>query len=141
MWNSYKDIRDRAGEPDWWSDGGLPRYGTFDPHDVTVYGRYVAFVRIACQCCDQEFRVAVAPDSWIQIPVLPKRESTPDPWDAIGSFHFGDAPYHDCIGAGETMNSVPLEVLEFWKRENLVKWERDVAYEFVLPTLEESIEL
>ena len=145
MHESYQDIRSRAGAPGWYSPAGIPRYGEFSPDSVGFYGRYVAFLRIQCQCCGHVMLVAsVYEDSdaaYDRELMLPKREGVVDPWDAIGSFHYGDPPYHDCIGAGETMNSVPIEVLQFWKREPLGEWERDAAYEFVLPVLDRTVEL
>jgi hypothetical protein len=146
MHEPYLDIRNRAGEPGWYSPDGVPRYSEFSPALCGVYNSHVAFVRIECQCCGHVMLVASVWERFIAAAygrtlALPKREDVRDPWDAIGSFHYGDPPYHGCIGAGETMNSIPLEVLQFWKREPLGNWERDPAYEFVLPVLERRIEL
>ncbi len=138
MWPAYRDIRARAGEPGWYSEGGIPRYSDFHPRECGVYAQYVALLRITCQCCCHEMTVATEVDMFDAVThpeCLPKREGCSDPWDAIGAFHYGDAPYHDCH-AGETMNVVPLEILQFWKRKVPGDWERDPAYEFVLPRLE-----
>lgn len=33
--------------------------------------------------------------------------------DDAGMFHYGDPPAHDCVG--DTMNSEPVRILEFWQ--------------------------
>lgn len=142
MHPAYRDIRIRAGAPGWHSQGGVPRYCDFHPNCVGVYARHVALLRVQCQCCSREMLVASERDMFYVTsdPWLPKREGCSDPWEAIGPFHYGDAPYHDCH-SGETMNVVPLEILQFWKREIPGDWARDPAYEFVLPALEQTVEL
>lgn len=138
---SYADIKQRAGNPIWYSEGGVPRYADFHPNVCGVYNAYVAFVRIACQACKQEFSVASAVDMMnaaLYPVVLPRMADTTDAdaWDVIGSFHYGDPPRHDCVG--DTMASVPLQILQFWKREIPDDWTRDAAMEFSLPAYTEG---
>jgi len=142
MHPAYRDIRTRAGEPAWWCHRGIPRYCDFSPHECTDSGQYVAFLRIACQRCWREMLVASAvyfygvepPCDHLLGGYLPRRGDGRDPWKALGVFCYGEPPYHDCP-AGEPMNTVPLEVLQFWKRNTGDDWERDSAHEFALPRL------
>jgi hypothetical protein len=48
--------------------------------------------------------------------------------------HYGDPPNVECCPAGPTMNSVPLRVVEFWRRGVPRDWER-------VPELEVSIDV
>jgi len=142
MWPAYLDIRNRAGAPGWHSPGGVPRYCDFHPRKCGVYAQYVALLRVACQCCGHQMIVASECDMFDAVSHpdhMPKREGCSDPWEAVGWFEYGDAPYHGCH-AGETMNAVPLEILQFWRHEFgedgfSQGWKRDATYEFVLPPL------
>lgn len=150
MNRAYDDIRSRLGEPLWFDGHGVPRYDPFHPEMCGVYDRYVAFVLIGCQACDQTFRVAVewgaedmiaaaAAKAGTIDPALPTAD--PDRWRAVGSFHYGDPPIHGC--AGDTMNSVPLRILEFWHRPsdnspNGFDWRRLPEHEIEIGGLEES---
>lgn len=133
----YRDITRRLGEPLWYDEHGVPRYDPFHPDLCGVYDTYVALLEIACQACGRRFHVAVGVDAgWHMVttggkePELPTRES-------VGSFDFGDPPRHTCddggLCAGETMSSVPLRVIEFWRRDwrrgGLAEWRRDPAHE------------
>jgi hypothetical protein len=138
---SYNDIKKLAGEPLWYSEGGVPRYAEFQPNLCGIYNRYVAFLRIACQACKREFSVAsciVLLDEHQLNIVMPMRQERPeqDAWDLIGSFHYGDSPWHDCVG--DTMNSVPLRIEQFWKREIPHDWTRDISLEFSFPEYTEG---
>jgi hypothetical protein len=109
MWPHYEDIISRAGEPDWYWELGMPRYGQFSPEACGVYDHSVALLDIACQCCGQRFRVAVSVDMMqIVYPGATLPTST-----EIGSFHYGDPPRHGCTG--DTMNVDTMSVLEFWE--------------------------
>lgn len=130
---SYSDIKKRLGEPLWFDVGGIPRYEPFHPSMCCVYAEYVALIRITCQACGAEFIVASAvsksnlyfliynPKAIIELP-------TPT---SIGDFHYGDPPNHDCMG--DTMNSEPREILEFWRRDldqaSTRGWVRDPEHE------------
>jgi hypothetical protein len=136
MKTDYSDIVARAGAPKWWDENGVPRYVDFHPYQCGVYVNSVALVRIACQACGHEFVVAMAtrsdrnPDT-----------AANDPWDAIGAFHYGDPPRGDSTHAGgdctgDTMNSVPLEIVEFWRQDQDFNWGRREEYEFHMPQLQ-----
>jgi hypothetical protein len=160
MLRYYKDIIDRCGEPKWYDGNGVPRYIDFDPDQCGVYDRYVAYLEIACQSCDERFFVAVEVDSMeavathFRLPIKPTESKiekverkldghpTLSPWEQIGSFHFGDPPRHgnfdkeveERCAAGDTMNSVPKRIIEFWRlvSEPLSEygWKRMPEYEF-----------
>lgn len=134
----YSDIVERCGRPLWWDPYGVPRYVEFRPERCSVEGTDVALLRIACQACGRQFVVASqarhARDHRVQMPER-TLSGRPSPWDAIGSFHYGDPPrgdpaHNDCV-AGPTMNSVPLEILSFWRLPSgLENWRRCREYEF-----------
>jgi hypothetical protein len=159
MLRAYEDITSRLDKCLWHDGNGVPRYDEFHPDMCGVYDRYVAFMEIGCQSCDELFLVASeismneAISKNFSLPIKPldgeekridevtrKLDGTsPDsPWEQIGSFHYGDPPRHGteelCV-AGDTMNSVPLRIIEFWKKENF-EWVRDPNYEFELSKFE-----
>jgi hypothetical protein len=141
MKTDYSDIVAQAGAPKWWDENGAPRYADFHPCQCGVYVQAVALVRIACQACGHEFVVAsVEHRHQRSIARVPDRDAR-DPWDAVGSFHYGDPPRGDHAHAGgdcvgDTMNSVPLEVVEFWRQGQDFNWGRCPEYEFHMPQLQ-----
>ena len=134
----YSDILERAGQPTYYGQYGVPRYRDFDPKTFGVFANHVAKLRVQCQSCGREFCVASVYDKTRSLLELPAIEGARDPWDAIGSFHYGEPPVHHCTG--DDIASLPLEVVEFWKREGLTSWVRDPAYEVALPTLARKVE-
>lgn len=131
MLRSYKDITDRLGDPQWWDDNGCPRYCAFTPDECGIYDNIVAFIEIACQDCEERFRVAVTFDRmslWRAEEARKKHggEIYPTAED-INGFHFGDPPHHGCIG--DTMNCDTYRVIEFWQKGDSFDWERKPEYE------------
>lgn len=126
---NYYDIIEKLGEPLWWDEHGVPRYTDFRPHlKSRIIADYVAFMEVACQDCGRVFKVAYSIDSR-QYRLFYEREvQLPTPND-VGSFHYGDPPYHteECI-AGFCMLSIPVRILEFWAREKHC-WVRKPEYE------------
>jgi hypothetical protein len=105
MLPSYGDII-RAAEgkkPLWYMDTGVPRFEPFKPSMVGIYHRYVVYYTIACQACHVEFNVT---ESWDE-------RSRPCFSKELKNLHFGDPPYHGCVG--DTMNCDDIEILEFWR--------------------------
>lgn len=153
----YDDILKRLGKPLWHGAHGVPRYDRFTPHLATVYGDHVALLEVECQSCGACGVVAAVWDrrqhfalTHVNPPVLPEPTMpalrNDDPWDSIGSFHYGDVPQHvfedgrACL-AGPTMNSVPRRVLEFWSRDHFgptAGWVRQRQYEMELPPLKDE---
>lgn len=138
MLPSYEDITSRIPEPPaWWSSGGVPRYVEFTPkHASSIYADEVALLLIACQGCGAYYDVEL---SWSRfdsslngggkVPSLAERITTK-------MIHYGDPPRGGCCGAGPTMNSIPVKVLQFWKKENHA-WVRDPALEIEIEDPEE----
>lgn len=130
MLRDYGDIRSRISDLIlWWDDNGVPRYCEFRPQECGVYDTVVALVEVACQACQERFRVAVNFDGST---IRQRGEGYKLPTDgAIGSFHYGDPPSHshDNEGcAGNTMLVEAVRVLEFWERVDF-NWVRRPQYE------------
>lgn len=134
MLRDYKDITDKLGDPQWWDDNGCPRYCDFSPNVCGVYDHVVALLEIACQSCDERFRVVVSYDRLRLWQRTEKRTGVgkqfyPTATD-INGFHFGDPPPHGCVG--DTMNCDTYRVVEFWRRKADPAewgWERAPEYE------------
>lgn len=112
MHHHYRDIRDRIAElPKWWDENGVPRYSDFDPQEAAnIYAPHAVLLLIECQGCGTEFKVCMT-DSVFD------RKKLPDLIEA-DEIHYGDPPNTGCCPAGPTMNSIPLRVLECWRRWN-----------------------
>lgn len=120
MNHHYADIRDLIDEePHWWDEHAVPRYCYFMPGEcANIYAREVALLQIECQACARKFEVCMSSDPF---------DSSTSFADAVrqGTIHYGDPPNIACCPAGATMNSVPLEVLQFWRRASRGGgWER-----------------
>jgi hypothetical protein len=130
----YSDILAKAGPPTYWGPFGVPRYEEFDATRLNVFTSHAAKLHVLCQSCGREFVVVSTYDKSSEVLELPELQEAKDPWHALGSFHYGYPPVHHC--AGDSIASLPLEILEFWKRKGLTDWARVPEYEFALHTLE-----
>jgi hypothetical protein len=130
MKHDYKDITDRIPEPPaWWDQNGVPRYGKFTPEACPdIYAAQVALVQIECQNCQMRFPVEMHHQIIRSRGAGDLKENI-----ALKTLHYGDPPIHDCTG--DTMNSIPLKVLEFWMRKRPPK---EYGFER-LPSLERDI--
>lgn len=129
MNTQYTDITSKLGVPKWWDEAGVPRYDDFTPHHrASVYADQVALMDIECQNCGTKFNVCL---SWSELDRV--KENSPSLVDLIQTkeIHYGDPPNNGCCMPGPTMNSVPIQVIEFWARnkDNALKWERDARFE------------
>jgi hypothetical protein len=134
MLRDYDDIKTKLGDPIWYDDNGVPRYDPFKPDMCGVYDDQVVLLEIACQDCGKKFKVAECWDkhramwkaienrNWIDINSIEPLPTKSGKW----FYHYGDPPNHGCVG--DTMNSEPIRVLEFWHKEDF-KWVRDVSQE------------
>jgi hypothetical protein len=126
---AYSDIIDRLGIPQWYDGNGCPRYCRFHPSECGVYDRIVALIEIRCQACGASFRVAAEIDPYESEPPLP---NDPQLAAKLADFaHYGDPPRHggdNCL-AGDTTNSCPRRVIEWWDRTNALDWQRRPEFE------------
>jgi hypothetical protein len=110
---AYTDITTRIVEaPKWWDENGVPRYSVFSPDDTpNIYAREAVLYEIECQECGQTFEVAEDWSWW------PGREIPLSEFVKKRLLHYGDPPRHGGrkgCRAGDTMNSIPRRVLQFW---------------------------
>jgi hypothetical protein len=141
MHRSYNDIRSRIAEhPSWWQEGGVPRYGTFDPEVAgSVYANEIALVEIACQLCRTPFLATIETS---------RRDGRIAQGIRDRSLSYGDPPNVDCCGAGAATSSLTCRVVQYWARghEEFVnkdrvvtdlqffEWRRDPSLELVFPS-------
>lgn len=140
MNRNYADITSRIlEEPSWWQEGGIPRYGQFEPGQSTgVYTHQVALMEIACQACDRRFTVALEQSAHIPRVDEQIRE---------GTIEYGDPPNVRCCPGGPSMTSVPIRIQEYWHRghhefvqggkvtnlRGYSEWRRDPSLEVEFP--------
>lgn len=113
MHPDYDDIISRISEkPSWWQEGGVPRYGDFDPDkSSSIYAKTVILAEIACQGCGEKFRVCFTEHRHDFFKKTTLEEDVQN-----GNLHYGDPPNTGCCAAGATMSSEMVQVLEFWRR-------------------------
>lgn len=122
MLRDYSDIKSRLGEPLWYDDNGVPRYEEFKPDMCGVYDDQVVLLEIGCQDCGRKFKVVNCWDKLREIFRDRINRHLANPIEPLPTkvgpnyYHYGDPPNHGCVG--DTMNSEPIRVLEFWHKEN-----------------------
>lgn len=128
----YNDIYRRIPEPPkWWLDG-VPRYDEFTPDDVSVYAREVALVRVECQ-----------PDPAVIYEIAVYSPSPEYPYGlkneimGTGILWTHDPPNHENPNVVPHMSTWPLEIVQFWSRPDLLRWEREPRFEIAMPDLSE----
>jgi hypothetical protein len=122
----YDDIIRRAGLPDWYDEGAVPRYGRFDPRQVSnVYAREAALVLIRCRACGGNFKVAVSRPNASPVPNIPISELI-----ATRQLLYGDPPNAKCCARSQFSRSVTEKVLEYWHKVGArYGWARDPTFE------------
>lgn len=129
MYIEYDDILTRVSDqPVWWLNG-LPRYDPFRPDDVGVYSREVALVQTECQDCRTRYDVAVEPRRYFaDLRTLVAYTTALDVGDPPNARHAGISR---CTGS--TMNSLEIRILEYWRKDDVVRgWKRDPGLECLL---------
>ena len=126
MFQPYRDILERCGEPLWYDEGGVPRYAPFHPTLCSdIYATSAILVQVACQNCRETFYVATAGRLGVY---------RPQPTQGQAIF-YGDAPYHEYVGGGMcsgcTMTVDNLRVMQCWHRVD-GEWDRMSRYEVEL---------
>ncbi len=115
MNHSFNCIRSRIPTPPlWWDENAVPRYEPFAPGDTAdIYADECVLFVVACQACEREFHVCLSTSQMSRhrgegsLASLVERQE----------LEYGDPPNVDCCPAGPTMTSVPVRVVEFWRRE------------------------
>jgi hypothetical protein len=115
----YNDIMDLISEePKWFDENAVPRYCDFSPDKTAnIYADEIVFMRISCQGCGREFKVCISSNKRSRyfegtlFPSLKEKIKNKE-------IHYGDPPNVYCCAAGNTMSSVPIEVLEYWERSD-----------------------
>lgn len=147
MHHNYSDIRNLTkASPKWHDEHGVPRYCDFHPDKVAnIYAAEAALVLIKCQACRTKFYVAFSEQNlkhklWDD----GQRKRVAFLSDLISerTLHYGDPPNTQCCGAGPSMNSVPILVVEYWVKPyvkiqsgerirdpSLMNWTRESAFE------------
>jgi len=123
MNRNYEDILSKiAAEPFWWDENAVPRFCDFHPSKLDIYASEAAFCLISCQDCRKEFKVAF---SWYKLSddVSLHLRVKDD------HLEYGDPPNINCCDAGPTMNSIMMQVLEFWQRDGKHDWVRNPELE------------
>ena len=117
---SYEDIKKRISEePKWYDQHGVPRYEEFNPELTSnIYADEVVLLEIRCQWCGKKFLVEINRDI---VDVMVYKFPTLEKLIRNGAIHYGDPPYHDCVG--DTMNCDDIKVVQYWKKEN-ADWKR-----------------
>lgn len=115
MHDDYDDIRSRISEkPSWFDENAVPRYCEFSTSSLAnVYWRQAALVEIRCQACHAPFLVAMS-----FTPLISHDRVSLEQRVREKTLHYGDPPNVWCCDVGPTMNSEPVRVVEFWKRED-----------------------
>lgn len=137
MLPDYRDIRDAAlRTPDWHDGNGVPRYAPFTPDMLGVYAKFALLVEIECQSCSNPmlvgqgwhaYDIRLAPEERVEI----VHHTLPT---LTGDYTYGDPPWHEdhfgrACGAGLTMSSIPIRVIEAWSRQPGKEWVRDSGVE------------
>ena len=136
MKSTYHDIQSRIKDkPKWYDKNGVPRYGEFHPSLCShFHADELILLKIHCQYCNVIFLVELN---------MMKDDNVSYEYRFLHyhefymlPFHYGDPPRHDDC-TGNSMNSIPIEIIQFWKREN-VKWIRKTEYEQILSEIKPS---
>lgn len=125
----YTDIRSRIPDaPRWFDEAGVPRYDPFTPNTLAnAYAREAALVEILCQECRAGFVVSMSQPT----------QGGSNLADEITRqvLNYGDPPNVGCCPTGYATTTVPVRVLEYWRRNTAgtePDWVRDPALEMAV---------
>ncbi|WP_342149416.1 hypothetical protein [Methylorubrum sp. SB2] len=115
----YDDILRRIEEPPRWWANGVPRYDDFRPEDLDVYAREAALVHIRCQNCHTNFHVGI----FTRFEFHGKNGDKTIEYALRGGLGIcaGDPP-NICCFPGNSMSSVEVTVIQFWKSDAVNPW-------------------
>lgn len=141
MLGDYRDILALTPEdPKWWDDYGVPRYCDFEPSMARPYADECCLLLIACQACRREFQVSISLSRMDRLSLADPSTLKPTLAELVeaSKIGYGDPPFVGCCGVGYAMNSVPVRVLQFWRRpragggwERVPELEKDVPPDWI----------
>jgi hypothetical protein len=117
MHNDYDDIISRINTPPiWFDEYSVPRYCEFEPQrSPSIHINEIALVEITCQRCKRRFLVALSVLNFTKSKIAEAVRNK--------TLHYGDPPWHyrssgakDDRCTGNSMNSEPRRVIEYWSR-------------------------
>ncbi len=119
MNRAYDDLLSLTdSKPTFYQKDGVPRWAPFHPGQSTgVYAEEAATLEVSCQSCDARFHVLIERRSHDHGPTIAQRIED-------RSLHYGDPPNVGCCISGPSMNSEPVSILGYWRRERF-EWIRD----------------
>ena len=125
---SYSDITSRIPEqPSWWDEAAVPRYCDFEPScAANTLADETVLMEIRCQNCNQPFTVLV---SRSVIGCLADGAHWLADRIKDGSINYGAPPNIECCPRGIVMTSVPVRVLQYWRRNSRGEWQRYPEFE------------
>lgn len=126
MLPDYSDIRSAIDrDPEWFDGQGVPRYAPFSPDMLGIYDKFAVLAEIMCQSCSCRLLVA---DGWASSGWAWKDGAfTPTVYTLeflLKNYRYGDPPRHHCSGAGESMSSISVRLVEVWQRDPGKDWKR-----------------
>jgi hypothetical protein len=132
---SFDDIRALTPlVPKWFDFNGTPRYCEFRPFESpNIYAREIALLEIACQSCGEVFLVEQHRDDLGKAYRRACGAKDIDLADSVreGTITYRDPPHHGC--SGDSMLSITLRVVEFWRRGSQIEWARVPELEVAFP--------
>lgn len=136
------ELTDSCGmDPDWFDEHGVPRFRPFHPTMLGVYDCFAVLATIRCadRHCQKPMLVGVGWPKINMLAVLTGRQDRAfNNLESLATgFDFGDPPRHDCTGAGETMRSDVVEILQAWERPDTL-WQRRADLEGPVPDTDEQ---
>ncbi|MFA7264870.1 MAG: hypothetical protein WC054_00920 [Candidatus Nanopelagicales bacterium] len=132
MLPDYQDIREIAGTPLWHDGYGVPRYAAFHPRMLGVYDTWAVLARIECQACALRMSVGEGWTRYDRYRSFREGDELPPEWNLdylTENFRYGDPPWHECRGAGESMSSVGCYIEQAWERKPGGVWTRNPQFE------------
>lgn len=130
MYPCYRDLLDLTEKPPIWWLNGVPRWCAFAPAEVSPYAREVALVLVRSQTTGTAYTVAIEhrPQPSLDLSSKPSLADTiPGGW-----VPYGDPPNDGEDHEGATMTALQIEVIEYWRRNASLAWERDASLEVAL---------
>lgn len=117
MYADYTDILRRVPvAPQWWDHNGVPRFDAYRPEDSpNPYAEESVLLEVVCPVCGAKFQGEVNSGPFRGRRVLSALA-------VEGELGYPSPPRHDC--QGDAQAGLTVRVVEFWRRGDLMAWER-----------------